>query len=137
MIQRCTNPRCRGFGNYGGRGIGVCDEWLESYDQFIADVGPRPSRRYSLDRIDNDGPYCKGNCRWADKFGQARNRRDNRIITCYGISYTLAEWIELSGLARWVITWRIDRLGWPPEKALTEFKREGTPGDDPERMIVL
>lgn len=74
MKQRCYDENQRAYQNYGGRGITVCDEWRESFPQFLADMGERPEG-YSLDRIDNDGPYAPWNCRWADKSTQGFNQR--------------------------------------------------------------
>jgi hypothetical protein len=73
--QRCFNPRNRGFKNYGGRGITVCDEWRHSYEAFIAHVGRRPTPKHSIDRINNDGHYEPGNVRWATKAEQVNNKR--------------------------------------------------------------
>jgi hypothetical protein len=76
MIQRCTNPKGSNYSYYGGRGIKVCDEWFE-FENFIRDMGRKPAEGYSIDRINNDGNYCKENCRWADRFTQMNNTRKN------------------------------------------------------------
>jgi hypothetical protein len=79
MKKRCTNPACKSFKDYGGRGITVCDRWLESFENFLADMGERPGPGYSIDRKDNDGPYSPDNCRWATRTQQNRNSRTAKL----------------------------------------------------------
>lgn len=84
MIARCHRPSCEAFPNYGARGIRVCDRWRAGFEAFLADVGPRPSPKHSLDRINNDGNYEPGNVRWATRSQQLRNKRDTRRMKLNG-----------------------------------------------------
>jgi hypothetical protein len=77
MRQRCNNPNANNYKHWGGRGIRVCDRWNESFENFLADMGPRPTTVHSLDRIDVDGDYEPDNCRWALPKEQATNKRAN------------------------------------------------------------
>ena len=91
---RCHNSNRPEYPRYGGRGIKVCDRWLESFDVFLADMGPRLSNQHSIDRINNNGNYEPGNCRWATNKEQVRNRRNTVKITIDGNCKSLAEWCE-------------------------------------------
>jgi len=116
MVQRCTNPKNRGFHNYGGRGISVCEAWAK-FINFYSDMGERPSDKHSLDRVDNNKGYSPENCKWVERTAQARNKRNNRILVCEGESKTLAEWSELTGLNHATILLRI-KHGWSVEMAI-------------------
>lgn len=118
MVQRCINPRDRAFVYYGGRGIGVCDRWRQSFEAFLADVGPRPSPNHSIDRINNDGHYEPSNVRWATDLEQGRNTRRKRVVTFKGREMCLAEAIILSGISQSTVEGRL-RKGWPEKDALT------------------
>lgn len=90
MRQRCENENDKSFKNYGGRGIAVCPRW-QSFANFFADMGERPSDSHSLDRIDVNGDYEAGNCRWATMAQQARNKRTNLVVRVGGASVCLAD----------------------------------------------
>jgi hypothetical protein len=120
IVKRTTNPNCKNYHRYGGRGIKMCDRWLASFADFISDMGPRPSRKHSIDRFPNkDGDYEPGNCRWATQTEQQRNRENNRLIEFCGQTLTLAGWGEKVGILPVTIQRRIDIHGWSIEKALT------------------
>lgn len=117
MLSRCrseTNPRWEA---YGGRGIKVCERWLD-FANFLEDMGPRPSPKHSLDRVNPNGNYCPENCRWATSVEQQNNRRNNRTIDFNGVSQTVAEWSRQLGMKYMTLVSRLNR-GWSVEKALT------------------
>lgn len=118
MKARCNNPGHKSYHRYGGRGIRVCDTWINSFQQFSRDMGIKPEYGYSLDRIDNNGNYCPENCRWATRKEQDRNRSTLRLLTHNGNTHCVTEWEELLGFKRGVIDGRLKR-GWPVEKILT------------------
>lgn len=114
MRQRCLNPSAKSFPGYGGRGIKICDRWLESFENFLADMGPRPSAKHSLDRQDNDGDYTPDNCRWATAREQILNRRNSRLVEYKGETRPLTEWCKLTGVSYSAAIQRLDN-GWPVE----------------------
>lgn len=91
MKGRCLNPRDRRFTRYGGRGITVCERWRSDFAAFLSDMGPRPTPRHSIDRIDNNGNYEPSNCRWATPKEQARNTRRTRYVEIGGVVGRLAQ----------------------------------------------
>ena len=119
MIQRCTNPAYHKFRYYGGRGINVCQRWLDSFELFHADMGDKPSKA-TLDRINTEGNYEPANCRWASQKTQQNNRTNNRLLTHGGRTMTLMQWAELAGFHRETIAQRIDTLGWSVSDAITK-----------------
>lgn len=116
--QRCFNTKDPHYKHYGGRGIGMCKRWRESFLDFRADVGERPSAAYSLDRFpDNNGDYEPGNVRWANRKQQMRNTRDNVRVTIGTQSFCLIELEEVYGVSRHAIRGRL-RRGWSIARAL-------------------
>lgn len=117
MLARCLNPKHKSYKDYGGRGITVCDRWLD-VENFIEDMGERPPG-LSLERLDVNKGYSKENCIWADAKTQARNRRTNRPETFNNKTATLAEHCEDAGLKYGIVYTRFRQHGWSLEKALT------------------
>lgn len=116
--DRCFNPRCPTYRLYGARGITVCDRWRESFEAFFADMGPRPSAKHSLDRINNDGPYSPENCRWATQRQQVLNQRNARLLTFNGETLPLSLWAERANLSRVLLSQRLCN-GWDMARALS------------------
>lgn len=112
MRNRCHNPDNPDFPYYGARGIIVCDRWRYDYDAFVEDMGFR-ERGMTIERIDNTGNYAPGNCRWATRTEQARNRRNNHILNIGGISKTIAEWADESPVSARLIWLRLKRGDLP------------------------
>jgi hypothetical protein len=114
---RCFNDRAPSWPRYGGRGITMCDRWRDSFAAFLADMGERPSPDHSLDRIDNDGPYSPGNCRWATREQQGGNKRNSRTIEHGGERLSLHAWSKRVGVKYSTILWRADN-GWSEQEIL-------------------
>jgi hypothetical protein len=119
MKARCTNPRDNSYSRYGGRGIKVCDRWLNSFENFLSDMGLRPSSAHSIDRVDNDGNYTPRNCVWATKQVQCRNQRTNHKITFATQTLVLTDWASKIGISAPTLRHRLGILGWSVERALT------------------
>ncbi len=123
MKNRCNNSNDKvNYSKYGAKGIKVCKQWEDSFAQFIADMGLRPTSSHSIDRIDSTGNYEPKNCRWATTVEQARNRTNNRIIEFRGESLCLQEWARRLGLHHSSLNARLGREGWSLEEALTKKK---------------
>ena len=119
MMKRCYNKNYRKYKNYGGRGIVVCERWLESFDNFYEDMGDRPGKNYLLDRIDVNGNYEPGNCRWVTSKKSSRNKRTTILITYSNETKCLAEWSEVLNIKYGTLYTRIKENGWSVEKAFT------------------
>lgn len=119
MKQRCENPKDTAFQNYGARGIFVCEEWhdYEAFKTWAIQHGY--SDTLTIDRIDNDGGYSPDNCRWADDFVQANNRRRCRYVEIGGVRKTITEWCRIYGVNMFTAFSRIDRFHWDPVDAVT------------------
>ena len=118
MLGRCYRVNDSGFKYYGGRGISVCERWRD-FRNFLADMGERPTLAHSIDRIDNNGNYEPGNCRWATALQQGRNSRKTVQVTLNGETHCISEWMEILDLNVHTIKDRLHR-GWSYERALTE-----------------
>jgi hypothetical protein len=120
---RCYNAKNHGFYNYGGRGITMCDRWLNGngnksgFECFLDDVGERKTSNLSIERRNNDGNYCKENCMWATPLEQGRNKRNNVLYTINGETKTAPEWERAYGLSKDLIRARMKK-GWSVEKAI-------------------
>ena len=117
MMTRCYNPNQPSYERYGGRGITICERW-HSFNNFLTDMGIKPAAEMSIDRIDNNGNYEPGNCRWATPTQQNRNSRQNVLMPSDGETKCMAEWAEEKGLRQDTFSRRLER-GWGIEKALS------------------
>lgn len=117
MKDRCLNDRSSKYADYGGRGIAVCARWMV-FENFFADMGPRPSPAHSLERKDNEAGYTPGNCEWATKKAQARNRRNTTYLRVRNENVTIEEWSERTGIKTVTLRKRL-RMGWSPRRIVT------------------
>lgn len=118
MKSRCENPKAKSFADYGAKGVRVCEKW-RSFAGFYEDMGDAPGPRYTLDRIDNSRGYEPGNCRWATRKQQNRNKTNSRFLTFNGKTATIAEWSEETGIRQGTIWMRLNRQNLSVEDALT------------------
>ena len=122
MKRRCHSKSHPRYKEWGGKGVTVCEEWLHDFKKFYEDMGPRPSKSHSIDRIDGTMGYSKENCRWATKKEQSENRPTwVHIIEFNGERKTITEWAKVVGIARKSLYGRLES-GWSVEEALTTKK---------------
>lgn len=122
--QRCYNPRCADYRYYGGRGIAVCRRWLDSFDNFVVDMGLRPPGM-TLERKNNDKGYSKSNCVWATRREQSANTRQVKNITWEGVTDTVAGWERRKGFKPGTLKARLGLLGYTVEQAMTKLVQYG------------
>lgn len=119
MKTRCTNASNPNHKRYGERGIVICDRWLHSFENFLADMGICPSNQHTIERKDNDGNYEPSNCYWEpSRFVQNNNTRKNVFITFQNKTQTIAQWAREKGIRYHFLQYRI-KAGWSAEEALT------------------
>lgn len=123
MISRCTKKYSCAFKSYGGRGITVCESWMK-FENFYNDMSDGYSDELTIDRINNDGNYEPGNCRWVTPRQQAWNKRTSLWITYNNETKCLSEWADIYKVDMHMLYQRIVKLNWPIEKALTQPKRQ-------------
>jgi hypothetical protein len=116
MQGRCKSSAHKSWDYYGGRGVTVCGQW-DNFDVFLKDMGYRPEGT-TLDRIDPNGNYEPGNCRWADALTQRNNCRDNKLISFRGVEKTPIQWARGAGISGELLRWRISH-GWTMEQCMT------------------
>lgn len=121
MKKRCYNKNRCNYHNYGKRGITVCDRWMNNFENFLEDMGNKPNKEYSLERINNDLGYYKENCKWATVIEQANNKRSNVLLTKDDITHTIAQWCVILGLNQSAVEERVKR-GWSHEDCLKPIK---------------
>ena len=126
MVRRCHDPKIKGYQAYGARGVTVCDEWRNDAAAFCRDMGPRPTPKHTLDRIDSGGPYALWNCRWATMKEQQRNRRNNIVVEHEGKPVLLTVLAERLGMSRHTLWSRHER--GETGATLVRPTRRGSPG---------
>lgn len=118
MRQRCHDSKSRAYKWYGARGIAVCERWRHSFENFLADMGPKPTPKHTIERIDVNGNYEPSNCKWLERRLQIRNRRNSLFLEFDGERKPMMEWCEDLGMPYRTVQARLSR-GWPADQALT------------------
>jgi hypothetical protein len=136
MRTRCCNKNCAAYKHYGGRGIKICQRWMDSFENFLNDMGERPSMEHTLDRIDNNGDYCVENCRWATQLEQKNNTRKNAFLSFNGKTQTIAYWARELNLSPATISGRYQR-GLSDIDCLSTPESHGFVNEDIVREIFL
>jgi hypothetical protein len=143
MRWKCKTKRGKAFRTYGARGIVVCKRWQESFEDFLADVGRRPSDRHSIDRIDNDGNYEPGNVRWATPLQQVNNRTVTLMVTYKGIRQPFADAWRMAGrVCRYQVAYHRYKANWAVDAAVETpkleqgFERARRPGGKSKRSAA-
>lgn len=117
MRSRCTLQTNENWDNYGGRGIRVCERWMDSFENFLADMGPRPTSKHTIERNNVNGDYEPGNCHWADRLEQTRNRRNTKTANYKGEEHHLADLAKLAKVSYRIFHGRLSR-GWSIDEAV-------------------
>lgn len=110
MKRRCFDTKCKSYADYGGRGVSVCERWL-TFENFIADMGRRPSNQHQIDRENNSGNYEPGNCRWVLQKFQARNTRRNPVQEFHGVRLSVSDWADFFDVRPKILYQQISRVG--------------------------
>lgn len=124
MKRRCFDTTNKRFDRYGGRGITVCDRWLDSFENFLADMG-EPLPGFLIERIDNNGNYSPDNCKWASRSEQMKNRKNSVLIFYKGKTQNLCDWAKETGIKEETIAARLNLYNWPVSDALEIAPRQG------------
>lgn len=122
MKNRCYNPKLEHYAGYGGRGIKMCDRWLQSFENFYEDMGDAPTSKHTLDRKENDKDYSKENCQWATWTQQANNKRNNRIHTYNGVRYSQREFAQFLGVKYNTMKATANKLNLTDEQIVERYK---------------
>lgn len=133
---RCHNPKNKNYARYGGRGITVSDNWVNNFSQFLADMGKRPSKAHSLERVNNDKGYSKENCIWLEMLLQGRNRRNTPRVQYLGETITLKELSERLGFSYNLVKERLDN-GWDLQDAINKPSRKSKNLDDKNNFALI